>query len=229
MEAEIKSLLDTFFSWSFEKEINDKMMYYSYSFEFDLVKKYIDDLLSIPMSDFIDYLIKHYDVSYLEARDVLQFSSFIDCTSGICNALKNAGDKGFSFIEIGRLLENDGIKRKDGAYLKYGENHSKTANELGLLNCVGKKYFLSCIGFVLCDLPDKICESLLNRLLLRNKLIKRLIYKTVTFGSDSYSKEVEFLSQSTRLRRKSNVKQLMLILCKSNEYDFTNIIQRIEF
>jgi hypothetical protein len=229
MEAGTKSVLLTYFSGSFEKEVNGKMMYYSYSFEYERVLQYIDSLLLLSLEEFVRYLIDNYDVSYLEAKDVLQFSSFKDCTIGICRAFKEAGDTGYTFWEAGKLLENDGIQRKDGAYTKYGENHSKTAAELGLLHCLSNKYFLSCIGNVICELPEDKQEKLISRLLLRNKLIKKFIYRVNTIGSDSYEKEVSFLSKSTQIRRKSNIKQLINILSQSKEFDFSGLIKNIEF
>ena len=226
---ETHKLLTQFFSKSKENEINNKMMFYSYNFEYDVVLEYVKNLINTPLKEYLFYLLSNYHVPFLEANDVLQYSNFDDCTINICKVFKEAGDKGFSALEAGKLLENDGIERKDGAYTKYGENHCKTATSLGILNCLSNKYFLSCIGFVLNDLNEYEQKLLISRLILRNNLIKRLVYKSLKNGSASYEFETGFLSDSTRNRRKSNVKKLITILQNSDEISLKTILNTIEF
>ena len=222
-------ILKGFFSYKFEKDINDKMMYYSYRFEYGSVLSYIYELLNISLMDYVDFIIQNYKVPYLEASDIFQFSNFDDCTKNICRVIKEAGDKGYVALDIGKLLENDGLERKDGAYIKYGENQAKTAVQLGLLNLLSNKFFLSCFGFVFNDLSDEMQSKFINRLILRNKLIQRLIYKSKTNGKAEYSYEAGFLSQSTLLRRKSNVKTIINILSSTKECDLSGILSRIVF
>ncbi len=222
-------ILDDFFSLKTEKAINDNLLYYSYVLDRGAVAKYISDLISIPISDYVDYLIAHYNVTYLESKDVFQFSCIADFTTNICKKIKEAGDKGFEFLEIGRLLENDGILRKNGAYLKYGENHSKSAAEIGLLFSLSCKYFLSCIGYVFNEMGEKEQADILTRLFLRNKLIKRLIYKWKTTGSASYSYETGFLSESTQTRRRCNVKKIVEYLKENSEHFFDNFAENCHF
>ena len=131
--------------------------------------------------------------------------------------------------KIGKFLENDDIKRTDCAYTKYGENHAKTACQLGLLHCIDKKYFVSCLGYVIGDLSEEKQKKLLNRLLLRNKLIKRLIYKCYHNNVVIYNDEVGFLKDSTKLRRKSNVKKMIEIIKSNNECDLTYLLEKIHF
>ena len=225
----MNSLVRDFFDKRIEEEINKKMLYYSYSFEYELVMNYVRSLLDISLVEFINFITENYDVSYLESKDVLQFSSLDDFTSNICACLKEEGDEGFGFLEIGKFLENDGIIRKDGAYLKYGENHSKTACEIGLLFCLSGKYFLSCLGYIFNDLKDVDKDELLARLFLRNKLIKRLIYRWKINGSASYNNEVGFLSESTKLRRKSNVKKIVEFIGSSSNHILDDFVKNCHF
>ena len=229
MNQNNNNILNDFFSKTFEKGINEKMMYYSYCFDYDLVNNYVANITSVQLNEFIQYIVINYDVSYLEAKDVLQFSDFKDCTIRICDVIKKAGDHGFNFLEIGKYLESDDSHKKDSAYIKYGENHSKTATDLGLLYNLSNKYFLSCLGFIVCDLSEEMQEKLICRLILRNKLIKRFIYHAIKDGEDSYSNEVDFLSESTMIRRKSNVKKILGILANNKEYNLTGLIERIKF
>lgn len=225
----MNDLLNTFFSKNFENDINEKMMYYSYSFEHHLINEYIEKLLSTPLVSFLNFIFENYKVPYLEAVDVVQFSNIEDCTAKICTVIKEAGDKGYTSLEVGKLLENDGIVRKDGAYLKYGENQAKTAVQFGLLTQISNKFFLSCIGYVFADLTEDEQRRLLTRLILRNKLVQRLFYKAEKNGSSEYLYETGFLSETTRLRRKSNVKTIISFVCNTDEMDLSGMLSKIMF
>ena len=220
--------LKLFFTRQFEDEINEKMMYKSYSFDYISVLNYVKDIINIDYDSFIDYIINNYDVHYLTPDDVLQYSDLCDATINICCKFKQYGDSGFRFVDIGKMLENDGIDRKDGAYRKYGENHSKTAENIGLLHKIDYTYFLSCIGNVIDLLTKDQQEEFINRLLLRNKLVRRLVYKCVVFHEASYSYECGFLKESTMNRRKTNVKKIISRVAISSKKYMDDILG-IEF
>jgi len=220
--------LSNFFNKTFEKDINSKMMYYSYEFEYEKIYNYIKGIVDIPLNDFINYILNNYDVFFLEACDVVQFSDFEDCTKNICREIKDAGDKGYKFIDIGKLLLNDGKIRKDGAYIKYGENHAKTAKELGLLTSLSNTYFLSCFGYIFNDISTQDQEKLICRLILRNKLIKRLIYRCQTADVVLYDDEVSFLSLSTINRRKPNIIKLISIIIRNSDSCIIDLVSKIK-
>ena len=48
------NILFDFFNRNFEKVINEKMMYYSYAFEFELVKKFILKVINVPLNSFLN-------------------------------------------------------------------------------------------------------------------------------------------------------------------------------
>lgn len=215
----IEETLKLFFTRTFENEINEKMMYKNYRIDYLSLVSYINDIITIEYDSFIEYILSNYDVQYLTSDDVLQYSDLKDATTNICLKFKNNGDTGYRFLDIGKMLEDDGIEREDGAYRKYGENHSKTGENIGLLQKIDYTYYLSCIGSVMDLLSEEQQEKLVDRLLLRNKLIRRLIYKCIVYNEASYSYECGFLKQSTVTRRKSNVKRLVerVAIC-SNKY-----------
>lgn len=67
---------------------------------------------------------------------------------------------------------------------------------------------------------------MLTKLLLRNRLIVRMMQ--VSENSNINVREFLYiLSDSTYLRRKSNVKALLNILDSLNEYDFTDFVEKI--
>lgn len=223
------SLLKDFFTKSFEKSINEQMMFYSYRFEYGKMAEYIHSLVEVPLDHYVDYIISNYDVSYLSAEDIVQFSNFDDCTSRLCSLLKSQGDKGIKHLEAGMLLENDGLERNEAAYVKYGENHLKTALQLGLLQYDSGVYFLSCVGYIINDFSDQIKRDLLCRLILRNKLIKRFLYKITKFGHAAYSEEAGFLKESTMNRRRSNVKKLIEILTSLSDNSAVRKLTEVVF
>lgn len=224
----VKKVLDDFFSCSFESEINKKMMYRNYEFELSKVLFYVKQLLEIDFDDYIQYIIKNYNVHYLTSEDVLQYSDFTDATINICKTLKMFGDNGYRFLEIGKMLQNDGVIRNDMAYRKYGENHSKTAENIGLLQKIEYTYYLSCLGYVLEYLSNIELNDLIDRLILRNRLVQRLIYRSVTIGESNYSFECGFLKLNTVNRRKSNIKKLIKKVENSTK-KFKQSIENINF
>ena len=123
--------------------------------------------------------------------------------------ISEAGDEGFTRLEIGKMLENDGKQRKDEAFYKYGENHAKTACQLGLVHSMSNIFFLTCIGACINDLPIETSEAFISRICLRNNLIKRFVRRIKTNGQANYFAEVGFLQRSTAIRRCSNVRTVI--------------------
>ena len=52
---ETHKLLTQFFSKSKENEINNKMMFYSYNFEYDVVLEYVKNLINTPLKEYLFY------------------------------------------------------------------------------------------------------------------------------------------------------------------------------
>ncbi len=124
--------IEDFFDRSYELQINENMFYYSYKFPHNEVCEYLESIINTPYSEFVTYIQNHIQCDYITSKDIPQFSSFKNCTKNICKKLLEVNDPGLQFIEIGKLLLDDGNSRNDVAYRKYGENHSKTAFELGM-------------------------------------------------------------------------------------------------
>jgi len=217
--------VDYFISKQYEEKINKKMMYYNYVFPTIEVKEYISDICNIQIGNIVDYIIEANNPE-IGSKDIFQFSSFEDATTRLCQKLIEVDNPGLKHVEIGRLLLNDGKNRNDGAYTKYGENHAKTGNAIGLIQELSKTYFLSCIGTVFCDIDDNLRDKLLVRLLLRNNLIRRIITATKN-GNVDMRNFLFMLSYSTYVRRSSNIKTIMKCLEKNQEFDFTVITDRM--
>lgn len=205
------SFLQAFFDRSVENKINERMFYRDYVFPYDVVMGYIRRVIDTPISEFVEFLRNNISISYLDYADIVQFSSIRDASFGICDKLRNTSDEGYSFIEIGKMLLCDETAKKEGAYRKYGENHAKTAREFGLVQLLYSKTYMASLGMVYPDLAEKDQLKLLRRLILRNRYFSLIIKlsKDSTIRLDS---QMNFLSESTKVRRLSNVKKCWDIL-----------------
>lgn len=215
-----------FYSGKYEKKINKNSLYYSYDFPEQEIKKYVEKIISEPIDRYIAYVRGIAEREQITAKDVFQFSSIEDATINICKKVKDNNNPGMKYIDVGKVLLDDGKIRKDGAYTKYGENHVKTAEAIGLFFELSRTYFLSCIGYVYCDLSDDEKYKLIIRLLLRNRLIIRL-FQASENGNVNVREFLYMLSDSTYARRKSNVKIILNILASSEEYDFSEFMNKI--
>lgn len=222
------SILDAFYSRTYENDINKKMLYYNYDFPTEEVENYVRQILCVPVEQFIQRDITMETTEAITPKDVFQFSTLEAGTDHICQVLNEAGNPGVTFIQAGKLLLDDGSQRKDMAYIKYGENHLKTAEALGLLYELTRTYFVSCVGMIYLNLNEEDRKKLNVRLFLRNKFIARLIKATASANVDA-RQFLYMLSDATYIRRKSNIKCILRYLQESNEYDFSSLIERIIF
>lgn len=210
----------------FEKTINKKMMYYDYTFPIDEVCKYVHELNSLRCSEIVENILSSSESEYITSADIFQFSNFNDCTLKICSTLKANENPGVKALDMGKLLLDDGKSRKEGAYTKYGENHLKAATLLGLMWKYYDTYYLTCLGYVYDTLNELEQNRLLTRLILRNNLVKRIIRATYK-GNLNMRQFCYMLSDSTYVRRRSNIKSILLYLKNSDEYDFSTMFDKI--
>ncbi len=229
MDFKYKEQLKNFFNFEIDYRTNISIQ----ENKFDLVKKdvieYIYDIINIPIEHFVTYINYNCKCEPIVASDVFQFSNINDATYNICSIIKSIGNPGLKFKKIGELLLNDGKSRTDIALNKYGENHIKTAEALGLAFKNNQKYYyLSGLGLLYCELTADLQEKLLTRLVLRNKLIIQ-IFILAQNGNLNLEAFLYDLSKSTYARRKSNVKRIINILEKSNEYEFKYFINNITY
>lgn len=215
-----------FFSCTIEKEINKKTLYYEYIFPRQEAYEYVSNIIAMPIPLILDYILSEQEDEPILSGDVFQFSNLDDATYRICSLLADANNTGVTYLNAGKLLLNDGKIRTDSALIKYGENHLKTAASLGLLFEITKTYFLSYIGYVINEFNEEGRQKLLVRLTMRNKLIKRL-YRASQNGDVDMRQFFFMLSDSTYLRRRSNVKKIIHLLSDSQEYDFLSFTNRL--
>lgn len=181
----------------------------------------IDHYISLVKNNNINYkyscfFSRYSDDVKLSASLVPQFSSFEKGAYTLPLLLKNFDNLGYTFLEVGKLLLPPG--KKDGAYTKYGENHSKLAESLGLVYISNstklKTVYLSDLGYKFLNLSDINKDLLLKYQIYNLPLIKYLF--NICFDNiiniEDFILIISNLSISTSKRRSSNIKALINIL-----------------
>ena len=173
--------------------------------------------------DKIISVINNSFYSTLTPAQIIQFSNFENGTIKLAQLLYNKTN-GMSYSEIGRKLVGS---EEQNAATKYGENHSKLARDFDLVTISDHKPSVVKITnfgkfFVFFDYDEQI--KLIRLFALRDPLIQNLIIKANN-GVVYYSDECKCLSESTKIRRRGNVKKLLeLVFEKSNNLIINNII-----
>ena len=171
--------------------------------------QYVNDIITTPFDIFLDHIKGEIDLPFVLSSDVPQFSSIDSATIKFCTLLAVLPSVGYTFEEIGRVLQ-PGRTEDVWANRKYGENHAKTAELLGLSFSIERKYCLSAVGHVFPDLSSDQQDQLLSRMVLRNPLVFNVFHKLLNGLNVSIEDEISFLSESTIKRRKNNT----LIICR---------------
>lgn len=212
-----EDVLFSFFSRSFERPLNDRMLDNDFVFPKQVVVDYIHSLCNIPFKEFFDYCANVGINRTFSSFNITQISSFQDCTVNLCKLFDEEGDPGLSASEVGRILTaGDGKDRNLVALTKYGENHSKAAYQLGLVQVLYDTWYLSCYGKVFCDLEEDVQQHFMARALVRDPFYQSILY-------DRHQEDVKLmrytscLKFSTQLRRSSSVKWLMSVCDKECE------------
>lgn len=229
MEAVEQKKLNDFFSFKYDQLFSERIIQCGVNSDVvNDVMKYLEEIINIPLENFYRYVLEYVKKEGVLASDVFQFSKFYDGIISVPCLLKKI-NRGVGFYEIGKELQNDGKLRSDYAITKYGENHIKLAELLGLVHKEKKNvFYVSPFGTVISDLSTEMQNKILVRLIVRNKLVSQiLIYASERrFKLETLLYE---LSTSTYNRRKGNVKCVLEVLGKSEEYDFSDILKNVQY
>lgn len=184
--------------------------------------------LSINVEDIVNAILVR-NIPILTVTDIPIFSSFNDCTEKLCFALKELNNCGCDYDELGHYLL--GGKQNVTANYKYGENHSKAAALLGLTKIVREsksKVYLTDLGYSYLYSDPTKREHLLTRSFLSTNIAQYYIQRA-QFERFKVFEPLEFMSTSTIIRRISNIKTFFNILDTSDEFNFHDILQNIQF
>lgn len=230
MTEDVQECLGIFFNRTIENSINDQMMEYSYVFPYEKMKDYVMKLCSISYVDYLDYLDKICPSFNITSEDITQISNFKSCEIDFCKKLSGVR-RALTSIDVGVILQNDGIVREDGANNKYGENHAKGALQLGLAQKRYGYWYLSCLGKLYPTLNVETREALIARTILRNNLYAALLMNLRNHDTCLENIwESSGLTEKTKVRRRPSVKIFLLHSINqaykegfvfSNELDFS--------
>lgn len=223
----MENLLSTFFNKSYEIDINNKLQELSYILPKEDVLEYVRNIIKIDIKEFLSWIDEHKFFT-IDSTDMPQLSDFNAAFYNVVYKLLNAGDNGYRYVDIGILLQNDGVQRNDMANRKYGENHAKASEYLGYLYSLHYHYYVSCIGYVLENLNKEEKEKLYNRLLIRTNLFKA-VYLFSKNNVVNFRKLFDVLSDKTYKRRLAGTKLILTSLNSNKEYDFDLILNKIEY
>lgn len=215
-----------FFSYVKEQYLN-KILLSSYQ-EFDVqdALDYISDVIAIPYDKFLEHIKNDLNYITVLSSDVPQFSSLDSATYKICEILGSRQEQGYTFEEIGQMLlperSADTVANK-----KYGENHVKTATDLGLCFYYKGRYYISAIGRVFSQLNLYQKDQLLSRLTLRNHLVYSVVHHALNGLNVDVASEISFLAESTVKRRKNNCLILIRLMDHNKDMNVDHILSKI--
>jgi len=182
--------------------------------------KFVGEILRISISDIVRCVLS-WPYEEIQQYDIVQFSSFQDASVELIKSLKFSGNVGYNYVDIGKLLL--GNNRSKVALQKYGENHSKMAEAIGLVNINNskpRKIYLTNLGAAIAKVPVDCLMPVIARLIFRLRII-RYLFKRASVGSIRVKEEFNFLSEKTLQRRIPNLKKLIEVINENSEVDLS--------
>lgn len=138
----------------------------------------------------------------ISPANVSQFSN-ISTADYVVQIVDDAIDN-IDFAYVGYMINKSS---SEAAQRKYGENHLKLAVQMGLVS--EKPYKLTPLGEIYIHLKDSEKKSLRPKLFLRIPVVQRLLIDSKIHRIDGTKILMEVLSESTAIRRRSNIKKLI--------------------
>ena len=157
------------------------------------------------IADIIKVLTGSYMHREIKSGEIPQFSNFAECVYTTPLRLESLDHGDVSYLEMGKLLGSN--PRKEGADLKYGENHAKTAALFGFTSVINGKINLTSFGRLFLKLNKYQQEALIPALSLKIPII----YNFFCTGEseETLLKDISILSETTQKRRLSNIRTLI--------------------
>ena len=172
-------------------------------------KKIVDELLCVGIDE-IKKAVLATPQQTVTNHNIPQYSSFMNGTSEMLKYLRMSGDYGPSFIEIGEHYLESGHKAT--AYIKYGENHAKLAELLGIVvikKSDKKRVFLSDIGREIEKLDSEKQEECYIKLAFRIPIVQEAIRLNISSAKELEVHLNTYLSPVTAVRRRKNTWSLI--------------------
>jgi hypothetical protein len=193
-----------------ENEITEITSYCVGLLEYDAARSYIDSVMLKTYAEWYATLEQARRMQALiTSANIPQFSDFNDGIINVITIIRQMGDFGPGYEQIGKYLLGKG--KKPIAYLKYGENHAKLAQQLGLLKTKKEgrhvTIYLSEVGKIYEALPEDEKMKYIKKQVLKIPIIHELTFNKKDINI--FEELSLYLAESTARRRTSNVKKIM--------------------
>lgn len=172
-------------------------------------------LLNVECEEIIRIIQKIGPLFEISYGDVPQFSSLEDCVYKVPLLVKECGIDELSYTQLGFMLRTK--PRKECADMKYGENQSKTAAQMGLCSIKKARIHPSYLGVAYCNLDIESQMKLLPKMILFIPYIFNQY--AINAKYDDILASVSFLSLSTQKRRLTNIWSLIYQVNKVLPYE----------
>ena len=180
--------------------------------EYNSAEDLVGLLLEISKEDIRDY-IRSMNIQDIAPKNVPQYSSISDGTIGMISYLRKSGNFGPDFDEVGKHFL--GINHNEAAYKKYGENHSKLAELLGVVDIRNegrRKVYLNDLGIEIEKLNVEEQEDCFDKLACRIPVVQYAIQNDIYDGNEVEILLQHYLAETTAKRRRKNTLDLILRL-----------------
>lgn len=172
---------------------------------FNLCTDILEELNKYSVQEIIDIIKINFEEHPISSSDIPQFSDFDDAIYKTPHLIIASRLKDIPYRQMGYLLLQS--PKKEAAYVKYGENHAKTAAQMGLCSVKKGKINISYMGIVFTKLTEKEKKELAPKLLLYIPIIQN--YFAADKDGALIQKYLNQLSVSTQKRRISNLNTLI--------------------
>ena len=167
-------------------------------------------LRSLSIEDIFGYIKENAsNIADIRQNDIPQFSNYEDVFM-VLRVLSDSPEQSLNWEKIGYYM-----CPKDasvGAKTKYGENHYKLAVQLGLAY-PGHSLMITPLGRSIHDIKDvSLKEKVVARLILRIPIIQKALLEAEKGRFNMLECLKHYLSESTAIRRRSNIKKLLSIV-----------------
>lgn len=158
-------------------------------------------------------------IAEITPANIPQFSN-IDSINEVLDYVASADEVTYELI--GYYINKDA---KKGAQTKYGENHYKTAASIGLTT-VEKPFKITALGKRYMNLAITEKVVLRNKLFLLVPIVQEIIIEAKYKELQPIEILKLYLSESTSLRRRSNIKTMVEYVYKDADISFTLELQK---
>ena len=198
-----RALLKAFYTHADASLINDEE---KSKLLLDILKRYkCKEILKIIEDGFIP--------AEVDKKDISQFSDFKDAYYTVPFMLHNCGMTDVDYSKMGYMLRSE--KRKDVADKKYGENHMKTAAQLGLCRFEKCRANSNALGSLFIKMSEVDRKNVLPKLCLYIPYIQNYFMEGAT--DEVRDRILSILSKTTQVRRRSNVNTIIQTIKNSLE------------